>query len=444
LEHLIIQGLHKLKDALVVSIVILFLLASGCKKDDAVTNVTTGTINGTVVDASSSAPLSGASVATSPPMSASLTDVSGKYVFANVNPGAYTVTASRVGYTSGSVNVTVTAGGTSTGSISLAPAAVNRPPNQPGAPSPVDNATNQTPSLTLSWICSDPDSDTLTYDVFFGTSNPPTSQVATGQSGATLSRTGLSNSTTYYWKVNATDSKGATTPGTVWSFTTSSGMPPPGMVLVTGGTFQMGSASGESNEQPVHAVTLGSYYLDSREVTVAQYLAFCTSTVKSVPSAPSWGWSDDNPIVNVTWDDATAYAVWAGKRLPTEAEWEYAARGGALTHGYAYSGSNTIGDVAWYESNSENRTHAAGTKASNELGLYDMSGNLWEWCSDWYDSKYYSVSPSVDPKGPAQGSGRVLRGGSYYSVKGYCRVAIRDRNSPTNPINFGFRCAKDM
>ena len=167
------------------------------------------------------------------------------------------------------------------------------------------------PSLTLSWICSDPDSDTLTYDVFFGTSNPPTSQVATGQSGATLSRTGLSNSTTYYWKVNATDSKGATTPGAAWSFTTSSGMPPPGMVLVTGGTFQMGSASGESNEQPVHAVTLGSYYLDSREVTYLEYDIFCKAKGRSTPGA--WG-GENAPICNMTIEQASEYAEWVGKR----------------------------------------------------------------------------------------------------------------------------------
>ena len=103
-------------------------------------------------------------------------------------------------------------------------------------------------------------------------------------------------------------------------------------------------------------------------------------------------------------------------------------RGGTLTHGYTYSGSNTIGDVAWYISNSGNRTQAVGTKAPNELGLYDMSGNVWEWCTDWYDAGYYSVSPSLNPKGPSSGTSRVLRGGSWINVEDDCRVAARRKD----------------
>jgi formylglycine-generating enzyme len=218
-----------------------------------------------------------------------------------------------------------------------------------------------------------------------------------------------------------------------------------GMILIKGGTFPMGSTDGLSDQIPVHAVTVGSFYLDAKEVTVAQYRAFCTATARSMPSAPEWGWFNNNPIVNVSWEDATAYASWAGKRLATEAEWEYAARGGTLTHGYAYSGSSTIGDVAWHSANSGNRTHAVGTKAPNELGLFDMSGNAWEWCSDWHDSKYYSVSPSVDPKGPAQGSDRVVRGGLWDADASLCRVTYRDCYSPSSFSSvIGFRCAKDL
>ena len=221
---------------------------------------------------------------------------------------------------------------------------------------------------------------------------------------------------------------------------------PPGMILITGGTFSMGSVEA-ADEQPVHAVTVSSFLLDAKEVTVAQYRVFCTApgSTHSMPSAPSWGWSDSSPIVNVSWNDATAYAVWAGKRLPTEAEWEYAARGGTLSHGYTYSGSNTIGDVAWYSSNSGSRTQGGGTKTPNELGLYDMTGNVWEWCSDWYDAGYYSVSPSINPKGPSSGAYRVLRGGSWKLNENNCRVAVRAANAPTNFYDFvGFRCAADL
>jgi formylglycine-generating enzyme required for sulfatase activity len=133
-----------------------------------------------------------------------------------------------------------------------------------------------------------------------------------------------------------------------------------------------------------------------------------------------------------------------GYRLPTETEWEFAARGGNQTYGYTYSGSNTIGDVAWYYTNSPNNTHTVGTKSANELGIYDMSGNVWEWCWDWWGSAYPSGGAS-DPKGPSTSqTSRLLRGGSFYSYEGLCRVANRSDDYPLlrNDLS-GFRCVQD-
>lgn len=217
-----------------------------------------------------------------------------------------------------------------------------------------------------------------------------------------------------------------------------------GMVYVEGGWFEMGSNDGDSDEKAVHRVYVGSFHMDKTEVTVASYRRFAGATGRSMPSAPSWGWHDDHPVVNVSWDDAVAFAKWAGKRLPTEAEWEFAARGGTWTKGYKFSGSNSIADVAWYDSNSRSKTHPVGQKQPNEFGLSDMSGNVWEWCSDWYDENYYKSSSERDPKGPANGIFRVLRGGSWYGFEYFSRVANRNTSNPRGrDINFGFRCARD-
>ena len=211
------------------------------------------------------------------------------------------------------------------------------------------------------------------------------------------------------------------------------------MILVEGGTFAMGSNDGRDNEKPVHNVALGSYYIGETEITQAQWRAVMGSN-------PSYYTGDNRPVEKVSWYDAQEFcnklSELTGKKyvLPTEAQWEYAARGGYKSQGYKYSGSYSIDEVAVYSSNSSYEHSNVKSKKPNELGIYDMSGNVWEWCSDWYDSSYYSSSPKTTPQGPTSGSYRVLRGGSWYNSSGGCRVADRFCTDPSNRYSdLGFR-----
>ena len=212
------------------------------------------------------------------------------------------------------------------------------------------------------------------------------------------------------------------------------------MVYVEGGSFQMGSKKSK-DEKPIHTVTISSFFMHKTEVTQAQYK-------KVMGKNPShFSGCDDCPVERVSWHDATAFAQKVGKRLPTEAEWEYAARGGVKTNSgssqTSYAGSNDLNSVAWYGDNSGSKTHPVAQKQANALGLYDMSGNVWEWCSDWYSDSYYSESPQNDPQGPNSGSRRVLRGGSWDGSGTDCRVAYRVRFYPDNWVGYnGFRLVR--
>ena len=206
------------------------------------------------------------------------------------------------------------------------------------------------------------------------------------------------------------------------------------MIKVEAGTFQMGSTSGESDEKPVHQVTLTKdYYIGETEVTQELW----TAVMESNPS--HFTDSDQLPVEFVSWDDCQEFIAklnaLTGKnfRLPTEAEWEFAARGGNASQGYTYSGSNTVSDVAWYYDNSGNKTHEVAMKAPNELGIYDMSGNVWEWCQDWYDG--YSSEAQTDPTGPTSGSLRMFRGGGWNNFDIFCPVSNRCWNNPSNASN---------
>ena len=215
------------------------------------------------------------------------------------------------------------------------------------------------------------------------------------------------------------------------------------MVYVEGGTFTMGATSEQKkpddDEKPTHRVSLSSFYIGKYEVTQALWKAVMGSN-------PSRFEGDNLPVERVSWNDCQTFLrklnAMTGKnfRLPTEAEWEFSARGGNLSRGYQYSGSKKIDDVAWYRNNSGSKTHNVGTKAPNELGIYDMSGNVWEWCQDWYGD-YHGYS-QTNPTGPSSGANRVYRGGSWGSGAWLCRVAFRDNYTPGSRGNgLGLRLA---
>lgn len=205
------------------------------------------------------------------------------------------------------------------------------------------------------------------------------------------------------------------------------------MVYVEGGEFSMGS----KDAAPVHSVTLSSYYIGKTEVTQALWKAVMGNN-------PSCFQGDDLPVENVSWDDCQAFIKKLNSlsdktfRLPTEAEWEYAARGGNKKESFLYSGSDNLEQVAWYGGNSGSKTHPVGKLAPNGLGLYDMTGNVWEWCSDWYGS--YPSSKQTNPSGPATGSYRVYRGGSWSHSAGSCAVSCRGNFTPDFALSYlGFR-----
>lgn len=259
------------------------------------------------------------------------------------------------------------------------------------------------------------------------------------------------------------------------------------MIFIQGTSFRMGTNNGMPYEAPAHEVEIDSFWIDEAEVTVAQYEQFVEETgyvteaerfgnsgvfdleSKSWtmrenadwrhPDGPGSKARPDEPVTQVSWNDAIAFAKWAGKRLPTEAEWELAARGGLPGKEYAWGDElrpNGKPVANWWQGVFPARNVVedgffglAPVKnfAPNGFGLYDVAGNVWEWCADWYNEDYYKTSPRNNPKGPAGGSERVMRGGSFLCAENFCsnyRVAGRSHSSPETGLNnVGFRCARD-
>lgn len=244
------------------------------------------------------------------------------------------------------------------------------------------------------------------------------------------------------------------------------------MILIKGGSFIMGDTwgSGDPDEIPKHQVTIKDFYLCKYEVTKGEFREFVNKTGYKTDAEKYFGayvWSgskwekyydanwnkpyitqtDDHPVVCISWNDAISYCQWLSNvtgenyRLPTEAEWEYAARGGTIQNNSKFSGSDNVNSVAWYWNNSNRSTHPVGSKNPNSLGLYDMTGNVWEWCSDWY-SEYSSYS-IVDPNGPSYGTARIIRGGSFNDLVESVRISKRDRLEPNITLfMIGFRICK--
>ena len=262
---------------------------------------------------------------------------------------------------------------------------------------------------------------------------------------------------------------------------------PTDMVFIQGGSYQMGAADGMPYEAPVHLVTLKSFWIDTHEVTVADFAKFIEAT-RYQTEAEKFGWSGvfnmksgewedvrganwrhpdgpkskpvgDEPVCHVSWSDAVAYAKWAGKRLPTEAEWEYAARGGLIGKKYAWGDElrpNGKPIANWWQGHfPEHNTGEDGYVGRapvakfppNGYGLYDTAGNVWEWCADWFEDQYYANSPRVNPLGPTTGTERVIRGGSWMCSENFCtnyRVGARSQAAPDSGLdNLGFRCVRD-
>ena len=343
--------------------------------------------------------------------------------------------------------------------IILAQAQLNTPPNSPSASTPANEADNQPLDVNLGWTGGDLDGDTVTYNVYLEPNDATPDMLVSGsQTTTTYISEMLNPNTTYYWQVVAKDEHGATNIGPVWNFTT---VPIGEMVTVPAGEFQMGCDSGNgacsSNELPLHTVYLDTYLIDKYEVTNIQYH---TCVDSGVCTSPTYNYSDtrpdyflnpaynDYPVIYVSWHQADAYCTWAGKRLPTEAEWEKAARGSTDTRVYPWG--NIAPDCSrlnYYHNTGScvGDTSAVGSYPTgvSPYGIYDMAGNVSEYVNDWYRSDYYAISSYYNPTGPSSGTSKIARGGmwNWYFARVAKRFHFTSNILDSSYNNIGFRCA---
>lgn len=215
----------------------------------------------------------------------------------------------------------------------------------------------------------------------------------------------------------------------------------PEMVEIKGGIFQMGYENGSNinDAAPVRTISVSDFYMSKTPVTVAQWKYFIEKTGKKMPAEPTWGWKENHPMVNITWAEAVEYCDWlseqTGKivRLPTEAEWEYAAD---------KNDNNNLIEMGWFQDNSPLGTQPVAQKKPNKFGLYDMMGNVWQWCRDWYN--WYNKNQTKNPIGPYSGDFRIIRGGSWYNFARNCGNNIRQKSISSARFDYiGFRVASN-